>query len=112
MSRTDGGFHATTWTVIYMAKLNLSTNSHILVSNSPSNINSLGNRYVGPYFPKDTCTLNFKPLFIYSNSVIITDLVVELKTTHTVYVYVLLRLRVQNRRKKWNFPPNFRNGII
>ena len=26
--------------------------------------------------------------------------------------YVLLRLRVQNRRKKWNFPPNFRNGII
>ena len=26
--------------------------------------------------------------------------------------YVLLRLCVQNRRKKWNFPPNFRNGII
>ena len=26
--------------------------------------------------------------------------------------YVLLRLRVQNRRKKWNFLPNFRNGII
>ena len=25
---------------------------------------------------------------------------------------VLLRLRVQNRRKKWNFPPNFRKGII
>ena len=29
-----------------------------------------------------------------------------------VQVYVLLRLRVQNRRKKWNFPPNFWNGII
>ena len=27
-------------------------------------------------------------------------------------IYVLLRLRVQNRRKKWNFLPNFRNGII
>ena len=27
-------------------------------------------------------------------------------------IYVSLRLRVQNRRKKWNFPPNFRNGII
>ena len=26
--------------------------------------------------------------------------------------YVLLRLRVQNRRKKWNFPHNFGNGII
>ena len=26
--------------------------------------------------------------------------------------YVLLGLHVQNRRKKWNFPPNFRNGII
>ena len=25
-----------------------------------------------------------------------------------LYVYVLLRLRVQNRRKKWNFPLNFR----
>ena len=24
------------------------------------------------------------------------------------YVYVSLRLRVQNRRKKWNFPLNFR----
>ena len=24
------------------------------------------------------------------------------------YIYVLLRLRVQNRRKKWNFPLNFR----
>ena len=23
-------------------------------------------------------------------------------------LYVLLRLRVQNRRKKWNFPLNFR----
>ena len=30
----------------------------------------------------------------------------------TTDIYVLLRLRVQNRRKKWNFPPNFRNGII
>ena len=29
-----------------------------------------------------------------------------------VNVFVSLRLRVQNRRKKWNFPPNFRNGII
>ena len=29
-----------------------------------------------------------------------------------VSVYVSLRLRVQNRRKKWNFPPNFRNGTI
>ena len=27
-------------------------------------------------------------------------------------IYVLLRLRVQNRRKKWNFPPNFQNSII
>ena len=26
--------------------------------------------------------------------------------------YVLLCLRVQNRRKKWHFPPNFWNGII
>ena len=31
---------------------------------------------------------------------------------HNRFAYVLLRLRVQNRRKKWNFPPNFRNGII
>ena len=28
--------------------------------------------------------------------------------TESVNVYVLLRLRVQNRRKKWNFPLNFR----
>ena len=27
-------------------------------------------------------------------------------------IYVSLRLRVQNRRKKLHFPPNFRNGII
>ena len=27
-------------------------------------------------------------------------------------IYVLLRLRMQNQRKKWNFLPNFRNGII
>ena len=26
----------------------------------------------------------------------------------SVYIYVLLRLRVQNRRTKWNFPLNFR----
>ena len=26
--------------------------------------------------------------------------------------YVSLQLRVQNRRRKWHFPPNFRNGII
>ena len=25
-----------------------------------------------------------------------------------IYIYVLLRLRMQNRRKKWNFPLNFR----
>ena len=28
------------------------------------------------------------------------------------HLYVSLRLRVQNRRKKWNFPPNFWNSII
>ena len=28
------------------------------------------------------------------------------------YIYVSLRLRMQNWRKKWHFPPNFRNGII
>ena len=27
---------------------------------------------------------------------------------HCYIAYVLLRLRVQNRRKKWNFPLNFR----
>ena len=27
-------------------------------------------------------------------------------------LYVSLRLRVQNRRRKWHFPPNFRNSII
>ena len=26
--------------------------------------------------------------------------------------YVSLQLRVQNRRRKWHFPPNFRNSII
>ena len=26
----------------------------------------------------------------------------------TIIIYVSLRLRVQNRRKKWNFPLNFR----
>ena len=31
---------------------------------------------------------------------------------NSLSLYVLLRLCVQNRRKKWNFPPNFRNGII
>ena len=34
------------------------------------------------------------------------------KGADILITYVLLRLRVQNRRKKWNFPPNFRNGII
>ena len=28
------------------------------------------------------------------------------------YIYVSLQLRVQNRRGKWHFPLNFRNGII
>ena len=28
------------------------------------------------------------------------------------HAYVSLQLRVQNRRRKWHFPPNFRNGII
>ena len=27
-------------------------------------------------------------------------------------VYVSLRLRMQNRRRKWHFPPNFQNDII
>ena len=29
-----------------------------------------------------------------------------------ININVSLQLRMQNRRRKWHFPPNFRNGII
>ena len=29
-------------------------------------------------------------------------------SVNSVNIYVSLRLRMQNRRTKWNFPPNFR----
>ena len=29
-----------------------------------------------------------------------------------LFTYVSLQLRVQNQRRKWHFPLNFRNGII
>ena len=33
-------------------------------------------------------------------------------TIDQIFDNIYKRLRVQNRRKKWHFPPNFRNGII
>ena len=34
------------------------------------------------------------------------------KSALSTKIYVSLQLRVQNRRRKWHFLPNFRNGII
>ena len=34
-------------------------------------------------------------------------MVVKHRRFKSIYIYVSLQLRVQNRRKKWNFPLNF-----
>ena len=40
------------------------------------------------------------------------DILILLTCSTLQKIYVSLQLRLQNRRRKWHFPPNFRNGII
>ena len=49
-----------------------------------------------------------KPLQFDSFDICLTNYRSARRMSGTMITYVLLRLRVQNRRKKWNFPLNFR----